>query len=473
MRQKLLELLNQYIDEYKKIKEEYNHKRTNVTLYQELINILNDGDIEENKMLVTILLTTIYKNNIYVDEFYGILLKPERKQELKRFNTKILNDYNTLKLEVSQLKNRLDRNDEIVSSAYRARKSFSLQTKILDSKNDIYNIKKIVNYYSISGVISNKEEILLINEIELHNRKTASKYGTKEEQEYTEYLYNELPNVLNIGFQELDEIEVLPERKKTLDSFAKEINNLIPAIDKEQIIELLETYRKYNLEDREYNYIIIKLLNEYLDEMLILYTFLLDKEVYSKRSQRIELIKDYYSLLERYIIIINYYNNITEYTLDIPEEQEEPEIIKQEERKLIYSRSIHDITQAKIISDMGTFPYENYENIENLIIQFKDGTLGNKKIKTIKKGNKSDGHIELKNDNIRIVLRRVQDNIYCVLGVFIKKANNDSNAYRTITNRMTPDVSTDDKLYTQLELAKHTEEELKKIVKEKSRKNGR
>lgn len=282
-----------------------------------------------------------------------------------------------------------------------------------------------------------------------------------------------MPNVLNIGFQELDEIEVLPERKKTLDSFAKEINNLIPAIDKEQIIELLETYRKYNLEDREYNYIIIKLLNEYLDEMLILYTFLLDKEIYSKRSQRIELIKDYYSLLERYIIIINYYNNITEYTLDIPEEQEEPEIIKQEERKLIYSRSIHDITQAKIISDMGTFPYENYENIENLIIQFKDGTLGNKKIKTIKKGNKSDGHIELKNDNIRIVLRRVQDNIYCVLGVFIKKANNDSNAYRTITNRMTPDVSTDDKLYTQLELAKHTEEELKKIVKEKSRKNGR
>lgn len=84
MRQKLLEILNQYIDEYKKIKEEYNHKRTNVTLYQELINILNDGDIEKNKMLVTILLTTIYKNNIYVDEFYGILLKLERKQELKK-----------------------------------------------------------------------------------------------------------------------------------------------------------------------------------------------------------------------------------------------------------------------------------------------------------------------------------------------------------------------------------------------------
>ena len=48
MEQKLLELLNQYIDEFKKIKEEYNAKRTSITLYKELIVILQDQNIKEN-----------------------------------------------------------------------------------------------------------------------------------------------------------------------------------------------------------------------------------------------------------------------------------------------------------------------------------------------------------------------------------------------------------------------------------------
>lgn len=473
MEQRLLELLNQYIEEYKKLKEEYNIKRTNLTLYKELINILTDSNIEENKMLATILLNTIYGNNIYVDELYSILLKAEHQEELDCYISKIINEYNELKTETYRLKNRIDRNDEMFSSAKRSKQSITLQTKILDSKNDIFNIKKIISYYSMAGVISNKEEILLINEIELHNRKVLAKHGSKEEQDYTEYLYNELPNIINIGFQELDEIEVLPERKKTLDSFVRDIKKLIPLIEKEQIIELFETYKKYNIEDRECNYIITAILNECLEDLLTIYQILLDKKVYSKREERNKWIKDYYAILERYIIIINYYDHITQYVEDEQNETETVEEIHQEERKLIYSCSYRDVTQAKIISDMGNFPYENYEDIENLIIQFKEGTLGNKKIKTIKKGNKSDGHIELKNDNIRIILRRVKDNIYCVLGVFIKKANNDMNTYRIMTNRMTPDINSDEKLSMQLELSKHTEAQLHELVKEKSRTNGR
>ena len=170
---------------------------------------------------------------------------------------------------------------------------------------------------------------------------------------------------------------------------------------------------------------------------------------------------------------MNYYNQITEYVSEELYETDETIQVQSEERRLIYSRSNQDVTHAKILSDMGSFPYENYEDIEKLIVQFKDGTLSYKKIKPILKGNKSDGHIELKDDNIRIVLRRVKDNIYCVLGVFIKKANNDMNTYRIITNRMTPDVGSSEKLFMQLELAKHTEGELHKLVKEKSRKNGR
>ena len=469
---KLLDLLTQYIEENKKIKEEYNQKRTNQTLYEELLTALKEKTIEEEKIFISILLNTIYGNNIYVDEFCSILSKPNNEEDLKQFILKIEEEYEGTKYNAYNLKRRIDRNYEIVSSAYRARKSISLKTEILNSKNDVFNVKKIINYFGINGVISTKEEILLINEIELFNRKVATKYGSKEEQNYTESLYNEIPNILTIGFQELEEIEVSKERKNTLDNFAKEIINLIKHIEKEQIIELIETYQKYNIDNNEYNYIIIKVLSEYLDELITLYTLLLEKEIYNKRNQRIDAVKDYYTILERYIIIMDYYNNISEYTEE-DEEQEEININPAESKRLIYSRSATVITKAKILSDMSNIDAEYYSSIEDLITKFKNGTIGAKKIKTIQQGNKNNGHIELKNDNVRIVLKHVKDNIYNVLGVIIKKDYNDPKAYKNLMNRTTPDISTDKKLEEQLELAKRTEEELTKLVQEKSRKNGR
>ena len=122
---------------------------------------------------------------------------------------------------------------------------------------------------------------------------------------------------------------------------------------------------------------------------------------------------------------------------------------------------------------MSNISYEDYEIIFDLINKFKDGTLGNKKIKTIKVGSKSQGHIEMKDDQVRDILKRVKDNIYCVLGVLIKKADNEMEGYKTITSRETPNVSTDKLLENQLALSEKTEEELEKLIKEKARKNGR
>lgn len=474
---KLIDLLNQYIEENKKIKEEYNQKRTNQTLYEDLLTTLKEQSLEEAKLFVPILLNTIYGNNIYVDEFYNILLKPNNQEDVKQFIAKIEKEYEELKRQAYQLRWRITRNYETVSSAYRARKSISLQTEILNSKNDVFNVKRIINYFGICGVISNKEEILLINEIELHNKRVASKHGPKGEQDYTENLYNEIPNILTIGFQEIEDIEVSKDRRNTLDDFAKEIMNLIKYIEKEQIVELIENYKRYNIDNNEYNYIIVKVLNSYLDDLITLYTLLLEKEIYTKRTQRIDVVKEYYTVLERYVTIMNYYNKITEYTSsnDNTDEEleEETNINNSEEKRLIYSRSETVVTKAKILSDMSDIPYEYYDTVYDLITRFKSGTISTKEVKILPNKQRLRGHLELKHDQVRILLKHVKDNIYDVLGVFAKKANNDMNAYRILMSRPTPDISTEDKLIMQLELAKHTEEELAKLVKEKSRKNGR
>lgn len=471
--QKLIELLNNYIEENKKLKEKFNKKRTNQTLYEELITTLKEQPIEESKIFVPILLNTIYGNNIYVDEFYSILLKSNKEEELRNFISKLENEYKELKQENNQLNLRILRNSEIVSSAYRTRKSLSLNTEILNSKNDVFNVKKIINYYGISGVISTREEILLINEIETHNRRVATKHGSKKDQDYTESLYSEIPNILTIGFQEHDKIEVSKERKTTLDKFVKEIINLIDHIEKEQIIKLIENYQKYNLDNNEYNYIITNVLDTYLEELTTLYTLLLDKTVYRDKDSRTEIVKNYYDVLNKYLIIQNYYTSELEYTPEDDDDTETKNIDYQQEKRLIYSHSNTNMNKARLISDMSDIPYEYYDRVYDLITRFKNGTIGIKEFKALTSHRKFRGHLELRYDQVRIILKHISGNIYNILGVFAKKTNNDMTMYGRIINRMIPDVDTNKKLEIQLELATRTEKELENLVKEKGRKGTR
>lgn len=471
---KLSNLIKQYIDEFKTIKEEYKQKRVTMSLYEELIKALNEYEEEENKIFISILLNSIYGNNIYVDEFYRIKFLPKREEELKKFIDKIINEYNDLKNDTQNLKQRIYRNQSIISSAHRVIASLKYQTQISKSQNDINNIKRIINYYEISGVISNHEELLLINEIELHNRKVATKRASNEEKNYAESLYNEIPNILTIGFEQFEPIEVSKDKKSTLDKFVKEIIGLINYLEVDEITNIIESYQKYNLETNEYNYIILKALDNYLEELLTLYQLLVDKEIYTNRIERNEVIRNYYEVLEKYITIINYYKKLNEY---LPEQEnnhsEEENIKPQEEKKLIYSRSEVNITKAKIISDMDDVPHEYYDTVNDLLTRFKNGTINKKEFKALTNNKNFKGYLELKYDQVRIVLKHVHDNVYAVLGVFAKKTNNDMNMYERIINRSIPKIDTKSKLATQLELSKITEEELEKIFKEKARKGTR
>lgn len=473
---KLINLLEQYILEYKNLKSEYHQKKTMQALYEEIFTVFDNHQYDEDKLSISILLNTIYGDNIYVDEFYRILLQRDNQNLMQQFIYKLNQDYQILKNNNKELKSRIDRNYMMFTAAKRVKTCLKYHTPISKSKNDIFLIQRILNYYEISGIISKKEELLLINEIEIYNRMIESKKGTSPaEKDYTDNLYNEIPNILTIGFQEHDNIEVSKERKNTLDKFATEIINLTSQIGVDEINNILTSYQQYKLDNSEYNYIIVKVMDTYLEELITLYELLIDKDIYSHRKERIDVVKNYYQTLEKYLTIKSYYDKETKCISNAIslEPKLEDEITSEPKRRLIYSRSDTNIIKAKIISDMSNISYEYYQNIYDLLEEFKQGTLGNKKIKTIQVGNKSLGHIELKNDNVRIILKRVKDNIYNVLGVFIKKANNDMGEYRTITNRQTPDISTDAKLQRQLELSAITEEELAKIVEEKARKNGR
>lgn len=474
MGDKLVNILNQYVDEYKNMKEIYNQNRTTQSLYKELIKTLKDYNEEDNKLFVTMLLSTIYKDNIYVDEFYSILLSGDNEKIIK-FTEKIVSEYNQIKENNKKLKFRIDRSFDMFKSAKRVLACLKYQTKISDAKNDVFNVKRIINYYEISGLISKKEELLLINEIELHNRKVATK-NNEEERNYTQSLYNEIPNILSMGFQEHDNIKVLSDRKVTLDKFSNEIINLINNIELENINGVLDSYKKYNLENNEFNYIIVKLLDEYLEELLILYELLMDKEVYINRKERVEIIKNYYFTLGKYLNILNYYNNQTDLVVEdeVVTEVEDNNLGETSQvNRLIYVCSDINVTKAKIISDMSYISYEYYEIIGKLLSKFKNGTLSKTEYRNLLKIGNYRGFSELRFDQVRIIVKHVKDNIFMIYGVFIKKEDNDMLMYRKMLNRMIPDIGNENKLEQYLQLSEIIEKEIEKIIKEKGRKTTR
>lgn len=484
MKSKLRELLDNYIAEYSDMKAKYEDLVVKCQLYEELISYFDEANIEliENKINIALLLNTIYNDNIYEREFYSLLYKLERgeynnKNETRSFLSMISREYSKVAKETENLKNRINRTSKVVSSARRARLSFKYNSPIEDTRYVMGDLRRIIDYYESSGEISNKEALLCINDLDFYNRNVISVSGksNKKEEEYASRIFNEIPNILNAGYEVIEEPEVDISRKATLNRMAEEITNTVRCTKKEEILKYLKSYEKYELDNNEYNYVIINVLNNFNEELISYYQLLLDKETYSKISNRREIIEDYYTELSNYLMVRDYYNKYNEVTIEeentILTEEEEQELASK--KKLIFSTSLANPTKAKIIGDMTNVPYEYYDTVLELINNFINGQSANGEVKYLKNNRKLVGFMELRSDQVRIVLKHIKNNVYNVVGVFVKKANNDMTMYQIMANRMIPDISTEVKLNNQLELGETTIKQLTDLVETKSRKGTR
>lgn len=228
-KEKVTKLLEDYIKENKKIKEEYKDLEIKISLFRELLTYLDMdySNMKEHSLNIDILLNSIYYNFNYSNLFYKYLNKmlnseyDNMKSFIKNLNMEYKNAIERFKTLESQIKNNKNR----VSSAYRVILSIKNNTPILESRYDIINIKKIINYYETKGIIETKEDLLLCNEIEYFNRNLRSTNLTEEKN--TNDLYNELPNILNGGFEDFDVVEISRYRKEILDKYVSQIKSFI------------------------------------------------------------------------------------------------------------------------------------------------------------------------------------------------------------------------------------------------------
>lgn len=479
MQSKLKKILTKYTEEEKQLKNTYNKKSSLVSLYKKLFEYLKEGidSININKAYIITLLDTIYDDNIRSNEFNYLLELYESnldiKSEYKSFLTRITSDYKDLLTEIESLKNRLDRNRYAFDNARKARLSLQHKLPIELNEHMTNDIKRIISYYELSGELSSKEALMCINDLEYYNRNIASnKKKDIYEIEYEEGTYEEIPNILNSGYEIFELPEVNQDRVVSLDKYVKEIIEIINYTDKDKVIELIENYRNYGLEESEYNYIITKILNSYNEELITYYELLLDRDIFYDKKNRNEIIKSYYQCLNKYLLLRAYYDDMI--NIDIEEDittNEEEEI--RDIKRLIYSSSLANPTKARILKDMESIPNEYYSTVLSLLTSFKNGTIAKNEVKCLTNNKRMVLFMELKSDQVRIVIKHVKDNIYNVVGVFAKKSDNDMTMYRTMRNRLIPDTSSEDKLNKQLCLATYTEEELERIVLEKGRKSSR
>jgi hypothetical protein len=480
-KEKLIFILRNYVKENEENDEKKKKCLTSAELYNELINILtNKPDVLfENRDYIILLLDTIYRNKILGEQFTKIIIKyslnKNNQKEINQFIKAIKINKEENDNELDLLKMQLENNKNYVKSAKRAIRHIQLKTRIgisESTKYDVINVITILKYAKMSGKINSRDLVTLSDAIYNYNASiTINKYPNNKGNEDLEFKLNKISNILNGGFEVYDKIDVLPDKEPNLLSISESMYTSLTASTNNFSFD---DYEALNLPQNEYNFVLITTLNKLIDELFSYYKFLTDGELYFDKNAREEIIINYYKYLKDYLKIRKYYDELNSIKEDsYTEESSKEEENKTEEKNiLIYSKTNFVPEKVKIISDLKEVPFEYYDTIINLLENFKSKKLGGTDSEKIIH-TKKETYIELRDDQIRIIMQHVKENIYVVFGLFVKKANNDRKSYFTITNRIIPDISSPEKLNDEITFSKSFENKLKEQLSEKSRKRTR
>lgn len=467
----IIKLLEDYLKEYRDTKKMYEECEIKNNLFLQLEFFFGQGfeSLKENSLFVPALLDVIYQDSMYDDLFYKALRHAE-----------VTGDMSSLSKFIEHIKS--DKQENLEKMEIAKRQIENRKTKVRKVKSDIfllskrrmlpydYNIKQILSYYETKGVICSKELILLNNELRYYNRSLSMSY---EKYEGLKKDYEEIPNILNSGF-ELVSVDVHPERREFVNNNANKIINMLHNMKTfEEVIKLLDSHKDFYKDLNEFRYVVNEVVRYYLNNVLDYYEFLLDPSIYQNAIVVDDAKEEYFKYLRCYLMVREYFYNIEEeYELDNGEDVLEE--IGTENKLLVFSHSSVDPLKSKLIADLKAIEPEKYEELYDLLERFIQGKTTRDEFKGLHaKENIRKGFSELRGDQVRIVLKHLKDNIYCVMGAFVKKTNRDFKNYNDQRARVVTDISTKEKEIREIELGKKTMEEVKKIVEESSRKGSR
>lgn len=263
-------------------------------------------------------------------------------------------------------------------------------------------------------------------------------------------------NMLNQGYEDIPE----SESSLDLDNFLASLKQMIMESDidnLETIFELTGFY-EYITKSSDLRYVYSELLRFLQRKIYELISILKNTEYYFDIENLQEIKNEYKVLYEKYMFVRNKLDEVKVISEDIEEEQE----IKEEViNKLYYASNSSDPSKCYFIRDLHLIREESLEKSWELLSKFKRGEAVSVKRLNYNRGS----FIELRFDQVRIILKPMNERNYAVLGIFIKKSDNLKQAYDLIFDRPIPEINDE---YSFL-----VEEKIDEYVKTNSRKGSR
>lgn len=142
---------------------------------------------------------------------------------------------------------------------------------------------------------------------------------------------------------------------------------------------------------------------------------------------------------------------------------------KEEKNHIFYAFRNENTTYLE--KDLEGFNPHYLEKVNRLINRFKLGKLSRDEIKGLKSNNILKKQFELRDDQVRVIFYPINENNYIIVGVLIKKKDNDNDGYSKMAFRNKEiDISTPEKYMIELEKSKKVEERYLKFIEDKKRK---
>ena len=367
-----------------------------------------------NKYLSALMICGNYYNNPEkYDERQAKIAENELLLGLSFFERKLSN----IQKEKEETLNYLHKNSQVIYEYRKIINSFNNGQKIKS-----YQFIMLEEFFKIKGY--SERDIILLLEAVKGNNNILSVKENKGKINFDK-IYD-VRNIIKRGFEYIEKPYIVSDRK----------NEYISLIDyiyenhKEGTKVIIKLLPEYN-ENLEFSYgydleaflfvcktLLIKFQNEllyYSLEMSCLANYN-DIEYRKLIQEEFKLYENIYSTLRNYM-----YSQLDLYFKDLDEMKEEEDV-----NNLFYAASSENDTFLE--NDLKNIPKDRYDQVRDLLIKLKKGLLH---VNDSKKLNEAfPGLLELRCDQIRIAYRHLNNNNYVIIGVFIKKDDNDITEYR-------------------------------------------
>ena len=286
---------------------------------------------------------------------------------------------------------------------------------------------------------------------------------------FAKHRNDKTPNYTKINMldKEYDKYDIAAiENYLYKDKITPQINSIYNSLIKYSFDEILPFLPRYNDENvtlEEFDYLFKNIINKLIDDLMESVILITDVDYY--KDSKNPIIQEYNKTLSLYNTLKRFYEEERE-ALDRRFNKEE----NQEEtvNNLIYFYPAQS-QKSYIENDLKNIPEEFYYDVMKLLNNLKKNNLNSNNSKRFNGNKKLKKFLELRDDQLRIMCRKISDNNYSILGIFQKQDDNDVTKYLSLAGRYPNNVD-----YEQLlQKSEGTEERLFEYLRDNMRKSSR